>query len=250
MGARTNRMAMLAQARAVLWYETDALFAWNPQSSDGASITPILGGVLSKTSAAQAVGYDSGTKLFDMTNGVYAGNTGMTATLDTTKPFLIAIAIDKNAGATAAFQFCFEIGASSNIIFESATSGTQPTFKLQLNTGAFSQTQACIATMPAGGTTAIYWCYGNPGTAGTASGQIITGNNQNAYVTSAATLTYPTSGFPTANTTVGAGYSSTTNVSKYKHGATQVVGNRSGASALTYAQALAIVQKMQNLYGI
>ncbi len=239
MGARSTRFAAL-HSKPGLWYETDALFAWLPQASDtGATITPTRGGALTQSSAAPATGYVAASE-YDMTNGVYTGSAGMTAIVDSTMPYLVAVAIDKNTQSTT-YQVAMELHASYNIQFDSGNGA--PRFHHQMN-GLTPAAQACIATWPSAGTVAIYWTYCNP-----AAGTIDYGNNQNTFTTQSG-LTVPANGFSGRNFTLGAGFSSTTNVSHLKHGATQCVGNRSGASALTKAQALAIVQKMQNLYGV
>ncbi len=247
MGARTTRMAMLAQARKPLWYETDALFAWKPQSSDtGATITPTMGTALTQTSAAAATGY-VGNNEYDMTGGVYTGATSMTASLLTTTPFGIVVVCDKNT-QSATFQVAFEIGASSNIQFD--TGNGAPRFKLQLNVGAYSPgAAACIAAWPAAGTLAAYWVFCDPAANVAGAGTVYYGNGQNTFTTQSA-QSVPNTGGPSRNVTLGAGFSSTTNVDLLKHGVAEVVGNRTGASALTLTSWKAIVQKIQNLYGI
>ena len=95
----------------VLWYETDALFAWDSiADTDPTQINPVVGGALALTHGPAAA-LTSG--LWDFNSTRYAYASGMSATSNFGAPLLFAAVLEKGDQASAYFALCqFGAGAA------------------------------------------------------------------------------------------------------------------------------------------
>lgn len=241
MGSRTNRTSAVLSQSIQNWYPSDASFAWSPFfDTDTVQVDPQKGGILPKTSSGgNAV---AGTGLWTMTGTVYSNSTtGLASTVSTANPFMLAIAVDRNAQAST-FVNCGSMGFSSYIGFGFSSNFAQPIFRITLP--SFTNNPIASTTMTAG-TVQIIWLYVNPSDP---TFQIQSGFNQTT-ITQTGSLTVPSTVLSSA-AIFGAAPGSTIPVSQIKQGATLLLGNRTGGNALTLAQCKSYVQKIQNIYGI
>lgn len=220
-------------ATGFAWYEADAEFAWSALvDTDAANIDPEIGNQLPVVTGT-AASISGGLLTFDGTKR-YGSLTGLTATLPTNVPFLVAIVLDKNADSTSSLRHA-SVGSNS-VVFANGFSGDSGRLRFDLLAGGSAPN--CYTTSgstPSG--KQVHWAFYN----GSNSARF--GMNQTENGAAAATVTL--TGTIGRQVYVG-GDTNASNYSKAKIGAKEVV-SRAG---MTYSDALAIVQKMQTLHGI
>lgn len=239
MANRAYKQGCLLSTAYANWYPSDASFVWDPiLDTDATQVDPQIGASFPKTSAGGNA--TPGANYWDMTGAVYAG-TSAVSTLNTSLPFMMAVVLDRNNQAST-FSYNGGQGGGSSINFGWGSNFAQPEFRILIS--AFSATPIA-STTAVKGTFQVIWCYINQGDP---TFQIEAGFNQTT-VTQTGSLTIPTVNISTA-WTFGAQSGSTTGVCQCRVGQIITLGNRSGGSALTKTQCLAVVQSMQNNYGI
>jgi len=240
MGQRTSRLAAaVSQLRP--WYEPDAQFMWNaPQDTDTATVDPVLGGQLAKTSSGAAT--ISGN-YWDMTGSVYNSANGLVSTFSLNNPFLLAVVCDKNNEASSfARLIYFGNEATDSVSFGTGNAATNPVFRLYMAGAALGGvTYASQATWSAKGTALVHWFDFDP-TDGTNT--ILAGVNSTT-TTSSGLLAPPAGRTMSRNTSFG-NSSGTSGLSSILQGQVQLV-SRAG---LTRAQKAQIVANMKAKAGI
>lgn len=236
---RAARMASIVKESMIPWYAGDALFVESPfQDTDTAQVDPIVGGVMTLKSASPAAASGG---FWDMTGSNYGGSSALTAGIDASKPFLVALAVDKN-NHVGTFNTLLEFGSGTDNISFSTNGTPQPEFKVSLNSGAFAGAFITQATWSAKGTALIHWLYCN---LTDATNTFLAGVNTTT-TTSSGVLALPSGRTVTAPAIFGNTFGTTTGTSSIKQGIIQVV-NRAGMS---FADAQAIVAKMKTRQGI
>lgn len=239
MGVQRGKVcAILLSTLRTSWWESDALYVWDPASdTDTAAVDPKRGAQLTKATSTAAVSLNS--KQWDMTSACYRNASGMTGLLDTSLPFLMAAVIDRY-NQTTGFVPLIQAGNGVDTMQLQTNGSNQARYQLVLNSTTVGSwiTQATWTA----GTSQVLWVYCNPA-ATTGSDTFVAGVNQTETTHSGVVAYTPrTIGQSMA---FGGSYIDTSGRSACKHGMFQLVGNRSGGAALTLAQAKAIVQTMQ-----
>ena len=213
----------------VVWYESDALFAWNSLTdSDAAAINPERGGTVPLVTGAGAA-ISSG--LWDMDTNRYASSTGATATTPLNIPALFAFTLNPD-NTTSSYAHVSNFGSSVYAaIYVEATA-----VRLQLVASGGSAI-ATIGSLAALGGLHVLWGYWD------GLGDLTVGFDQTTAATATQTASI-TAQVIQRDVRVGGRVDPA--VSKMKHGAMQLV-SRAGMSL---ADAKAIVAKMQTLHGI
>ena len=215
------------------WYQSDAFMAWSALvDTDSAAIDPTIGNQLPLLNGVAAVN-SGGLLTFTGTNR-YGSTTGLSSVIDRTKPFLIAVVIDKNGNNVDSKNHVY----TGNAVFVSLRNGTganNPRLAFGGWAGSgLGDTYTTSGNTPAGKN--VHWFYYD------GVGNVRVGMNQLENVAAQLGIVF------TANMTreLYVGGSSGGASGAAKIGAIQHI-NRAG---MTITDALAIVQKMQTLHGI
>ena len=212
------------------WYAGDALFAWDSiADTDGAIINPVIGNTLPRINGTGAT---IASGLWDMegTNR-YGSNAALASSLDLTKPLLFAAVLDRD-NHTGSYVAINQLAAGGFVATMYVVGSPEIILSLYANG---SGADLNFGVVPTG--KHVLWFYVDPVT-----DSCRVGYDQTENV--AAALTKDVGG--SSSTELHIGGSNASAGSNMKHGSVQVV-NRTG---LTFAQALALVQKMQTLHGI
>lgn len=215
------------------WYAADALFAWNAVTdTDNAVMNATVGGNLALLAGAGAT---IASGLWEMGgSNLYGSTTALTTALDTTKPFLFAVVIDKD-DHTAAGKIVAQLGFSGfSLTFEVNSSVTTDFRAVLFNSG--SVTAKFAATTPSG--KHVIWAFWTPNAdGGDPANSLHVGYDQIENV--AAKTTKALGATSTRRLYVGGGDAAAG--SQMKHGSVTVV-NRAG---MTFADALVEVGKLE-----
>lgn len=217
------------------WYQGDSKFAWSAVTdADTTTLDPATGSSLPLLNGTAATN-SGGLLTFDATKR-YGSATALSGSLDHTKPFLIAVVLDKNANNTDTRNHVYT-GGSLYVTLQNgnSTNNTRIRFEGWLGTaGAFVGGYTTPAATPAG--KQVHWMYYD------GAGSIKVGLNQTENSASAISGSF--SGPVTQNLFIGGSSGGASSLAKI--GAVQHV-SRAG---MTLSDAKAIVQKMQILHGI
>jgi len=215
------------------WYQNDAIFAFSTVvDTDTAAVNPTIGSSLPRTvGSGAAVSGD----LWDMDGNCYGAVTGMTATIQNSKSFLVAMVLDRD-NQSGGFQTVLSLGGGNFFSFYTAST-VSTNFSIRYFVNLSWDIVLHFVTsgnVPTG--KHVYWAFWDINTKILTVGIDQTNGQTSSTDISAQTITQ---NLYYGGNSSGAG-------SNMKHGSLQVV-NRAG---MTLADAKAAVAKMQTYHSI